>query len=151
MSIDWAKVTKKPEASYKVTGTFLLELKQKIADLEKQVASLTGKNEGLSESMSRAITEKDEQMKAQIEERDSLRDQIASKDGEINALKDQLSASEERVQGLEVSSMEIQGQCQDLQAKVDELEDKVLSQDYDFFKKTIKDKSAQAASTYTKK
>ncbi|NVM53416.1 MAG: hypothetical protein HWN66_06895 [Candidatus Helarchaeota archaeon] len=141
MSIDWAQVLEKPDRSFKVPGTLLLQQRNKIEKLQKSldelkaaktesdqnVSSLTLRIEtvlGELETKKGKITEQDEQVDKLKEVLAGLEDNLASNNEERKQLTERITELEGTLTSKEAELSEAANaasQLQELGAKVAEI------------------------------
>jgi chromosome segregation ATPase len=162
MGIEWAKIQSKQDKDYKVKGTLLLEMKGKIESLEKEVASLNGKIEGMKMTVETTTGEKDRSMKNLVDEKNKIQSGLEGKASSLESkisqlelknreLTSTLEAAKADVKKKTTEAEETRKQGDDLKKKLDYLELELQSRDFDFFKKYIKEKSSKAAKTFEQK
>jgi outer membrane murein-binding lipoprotein Lpp len=162
MSIEWTKIQSKQDKDYKVKGTLLLEMKGKIESLEKEVASLNGKVEGMKMTVETTTGEKDKSMKNLVDEKNKIQSNLEGKaqslEGKISQLElknrelgSSLEAAKEETRKKAALADEIKRDNDELKKRLDYLELELQSRDFDFFKKYIKEKSSRAAKTFEQK
>ncbi len=162
MSIEWTKVQSKQDKDYKVKGTVLLEMKGRIESLEKEVASLGGKVEGMKMTVETTTGEKDRTMKTLVDEKNKLQSNLEGKaqslESRISQLEQKnrelgsgLDAAKEEARKKAATAEEIKRENDDLKKKVDYLELELQSHDFNAFKKYVKEKSERAAKTFEQK
>ena len=165
MSIDWGKIEQKKDKDHKVKGTLLLEMKEKQANLEKEllslkenVSSLNGKNQGMQVSLESTIKEKDKQIKGLMEEKNELQNSSDAKAASLQGQIDELAAVKASLEGeldaakAELADLEVlKKERDDLAKNVETLEDDLRGRDFDYFKKYVKEKSARASQTFEQK
>ncbi len=125
MTIEWSKVIEKPEAKVKVDGSYLLDQREKIANLEAQVEELTRKIEETSNQLvkSKEVLETTIEMHSNISK--ELKGQLTEKESEINGLSSNLDSSNDEAQKLQDELNTANQTIQDLNVKISDLENEV--------------------------
>jgi outer membrane murein-binding lipoprotein Lpp len=162
MSIEWGKVEAKKDKDHKVRGSVLIEMRAKIESLEKEVASLGGKVEGMKMTVETTTGEKDKSMKNLVDEKNKLQSNLEgraqsleSKIGQLEQknreLGSSLEAAKEETRKKAALADEFKKDKDELKKRLDYLELELQSRDFDFFKKYIKEKSSKAAKVFEQK
>jgi len=138
MSIDWAQVLEKPDKSFKVPGTLLLQQRNKIEklqneleqlkaakkDLEQEVAALKIRNEsvvGELEAKNKKITEQDENIDKLKEVLAGLEDNLATQNEEKTQLTGRITELENSAKAKDEQLSEQSNKIAELEAKINEL------------------------------
>ena len=165
MSLDWGKIEQKKDKDHKIRGSILLEMKEKIANQEKEInelkqssSSLSGKVDGIKVSLESTVSEKDKQIKALINEKNELQ---KSSDAKIASLKEdiqEINTAKTTLEGeLDAAKADLSGfealkkERDELAKNIETLEDELRGRDFDYFKKYVKEKSARASQTFEEK
>lgn len=162
MGIEWAKVQGKQDKEFKVKGTILLEMKARIETLEKEVASLNGKIEGMKMTVETTTGEKDKNIKNLVDEKNklqsSLEGTITSLEGKINQLElknreltSALDAAKEEARKQAAEATDAKKQHDILKKELETMELELQARDFNAFKKYIKEKSERASKTFEQK
>lgn len=162
MGIEWAKVQGKQDKDYKVKGTILLEMKARIETLEKEVASLNGKIEGMKITVETTTGEKDKNIKSLVDEKNkmqsSLEGKAAALEGKISQLElknrelaSALDASKEDARKNANEAADAKKQQDLLKKELEAMELELQARDFNAFKKYIKEKSERASKTFEQK
>jgi chromosome segregation ATPase len=162
MGIEWTKIQGKQDKDYKVKGTVLLEMKGKIETMEKEIASLTGKIEGMRLTVETTTGEKDKNIKNLVDEKNkvqsSLEGKATSLESKISQLElknrelaSSLEATKEEARKKAAGAEDIRKERDELKKKIDSLDLELQSRDFDSFKKYIKEKSSRASKSFEQK
>ncbi|MFX1310409.1 MAG: hypothetical protein ACFE8C_11970, partial [Promethearchaeota archaeon] len=87
MNVDWIKIEHKPEEKVKIEGTFLLSLRTKINELEKQKVNQIKELTEINEKLSFVKSNLQEELNKGYKEIEDLKTKLRSYNYEINNLK----------------------------------------------------------------
>jgi hypothetical protein len=162
MSIDWGKVEAKKDKDHKVRGSVLIDMRAKIEGLEKEVASLNGKIEGMKMTVETTTGEKDKNIKNLMDEKNKLQSGLegkaASLESKISQLElrnrelgSSLEASKEEARKKAAEAEDARKQRDGLKKDLESMELELQARDFNAFKKYIKEKSDRASKTFEQK
>ncbi|MFX0099364.1 MAG: hypothetical protein ACFFCS_07255 [Candidatus Hodarchaeota archaeon] len=155
--VDWNKVEKKPEKFHKVAGQLLIEMraqdkdqKSKISNLESKINDLEGEKKRLNEKIS-DLESKIDGLKTDLSDTDkSLHKKLDEAKAEINekeaAIATLLKEKETEVGIIQQELDKFKKDYTEIFAENKMLRDELAIRDYDFFKKTLKDRASRATS-----
>jgi chromosome segregation ATPase len=126
--IDWESCEEKPTKSQKVEGRFLLDLRSKINDLERQLREKSLNFEEIKKEFEKAAA-KAKELKSKIESKDekisSLLNQLEANDLTIQDLEQELSNSRIQIRTLEKDFSSKLDENMDLKQKISNFEKKL--------------------------
>ena len=84
MSIDWAKAEEAPDKAQKVEGKFLLDLRAKVNDLEKQLTEAKSDLSAAKETIDSEVAEVKDQLSSATLENTEIKHNIEEKEAALN-------------------------------------------------------------------
>jgi chromosome segregation ATPase len=123
MGIEWAKAEERPEKTQKVEGRFLLDLRAKVNDLEKDVAELKDVNNDLKKKLNEKINENSEletSIKELKENNEILEDIVSEKESYVEELKEKKTNLEVKKNKLEEDLDQSQTELKELNRSINE-------------------------------
>ena len=156
-TVNWEKVEKKPEKFHKVAGKIFIEMRErdkdqktkinnyesKINDLEVEKKGLNEKISGLEANIANLKKDLSDTDKSLHEKLNNARAEIDEKEAAIVTL---LKEKETEVAIIQQNLSDLQKEYTEVFAENKLLRDELAVRDYDFFKKTLKDRASRATS-----
>ena len=135
--LDWEKILDKPTKSYKVPGTTILEMRDKIEKRDRQVADLTKTRDSLTEkvnSLEKQVAALESELrdaKAKLPTLEGtvkeLENTVSTQKEEINKLNDQVSSQNSKISALDADLSQAKGTSTNQEGEINNLKSQIES------------------------